>query len=209
MTREQTKVILMTLSEAYRGKFKDVNTQTVDLWHKLLSDLSFREVQAYVVDWIIREKFPPTIADIRSVKTDLLMEATSSKDAYEAWGEVQKSVRKYGHYNQKLGFAMLSPDTKEIVRRMGGYRTFCLMEEKDERVLCAQFRDAYNGMQARKRRNLQTPEGLQRELKRIAESELDSLPEGSIGNFEQRNYTEEEINGLIKSPELAEVGDVG
>lgn len=154
----------MTLSEAYRGRFRDVTKQTIDLWNAMLQDLEFPEVEAYIVDWISREKFPPTIADIRTARANLVLEASGSLEASEAWGEVMESVRKCGIYNQAEGIAALSPDTQEIVRRLGGYREFCLVSEDQVRTLYAQFRDAYNGLKARRARALQTPPKIRKKL---------------------------------------------
>lgn len=173
MTRDETKIILMTLSEAYRGRFSDVNSKTVDLWHKMLEDMEYKEVEVYVVDWISREKWPPTIAELRSVRADTLMTAINGLDASEAWSEVQESIRRYGYYEQEKGIAALSPDTREIVRRLGGYAEFCLIEEREVRTLYAQFRDAYNGLISSRKRQLQTPRQIRQALQDIASKYLD------------------------------------
>lgn len=173
MTRDETKIILMTLSEAYRGRFSDVNSKTVDLWHKMLADMDYKEIEVYVVDWIAREKWPPTIAELRSVRADNLMAAINDKDASAAWGEVQESIRRYGYYEAEKGIAALSPDTREIVRRLGGYAQFCLIEEAQVRTLYAQFRDAYNSLIASRKRQLQTPRQIRQALQDIATGYLE------------------------------------
>lgn len=173
MTRNETKIILMTLSEAYRGRFSDVNTQTVDLWHKMLADMDYKEVEVYVIDWISREKWPPTIAELRSVRAENIISAVNGKDASAAWGEVQESIRRYGYYKRDEGIAALSPDTREIVRRLGGYAQFCLVEEKDVRTLYAQFRDAYNALIGARKRQLQTPSNILKALQDIASGYLE------------------------------------
>ena len=174
MTRDETKIILMTLSEAYRGRFSDVNSKTVDLWHKMLEDMNYKEIEVYVVDWIAREKWPPTIADIRSSRAENIITAINGRDASEAWEELQNSIRRYGYYKRDEGIAALSPDTREIVRRLGGYTQFCLSEEDDTRTLYAQFRDAYNGLISTRKRRLQTPKQVITALQDIANKYLEN-----------------------------------
>lgn len=66
MTRDEVKEVFKVISYAY-SRF-DVNSEKVDVWYGFLKDQNPAEVMRKVEIHIAKEKFPPTIAEIITIK---------------------------------------------------------------------------------------------------------------------------------------------
>lgn len=166
MTREQTKMVLTMLATSYNKRLMpELNEYTINLWHKMLEDVEYESIGLVVQKWIMTEKFPPSIADIRQAVAELYIDG---KDASEAWREIKDAVRKFGSYEEETALNSLSADTRRVVERFE-YKKFCMMEEKDERTFYAQFRDAYNSLATREKTEKQLPAELNDKIKMLAD----------------------------------------
>lgn len=154
MTREETKKMLAVISVNYGEKLFYVTPEKVNLWAQLLSDLEYMEVQGAIKNWIMTEKFPPTVADIRGAIADKVLRGIPAAD--EAWGILMNNVREYGPYKKRQGIEALPEDIRDIVERWG-YNYYCMFDESQSATVYAQFRDAYNATIRRKKRNAQLP----------------------------------------------------
>ena len=169
MTRDETKIIIAMIANGYsKHLMPSIDSHYINMWSSFFEDLSFQAVEAVTKKWLMTEKYPPSIADIRQGVTELSLD---TKDASEAWQEVLGVIRKYGNYQKTEALEALSEETRVIVERFG-YETFSLMETKEERTLYAQFRDAYNGAAKRKKTERQLPPELNNKLKMLSEKLL-------------------------------------
>lgn len=70
MTIEDTTKILTTIKIAYPNSFKGISRdeaqKTIVLWQELLQDCNAVDVTLAVKSWISKEKFAPTIADVKA-----------------------------------------------------------------------------------------------------------------------------------------------
>lgn len=133
--------------------------KVVEIWYKQLQDIDYGVAMTALNKWIATEKWPPSIADIRSLCVDVTMGYDT--DAWsKAWEQVNKMIQKYGYYRPDDAYKELDtmdPLATEAIKRLG-YCHVCMSENQvAER---ANFRDIYCQLQKRKREDAQMPEQL-------------------------------------------------
>lgn len=113
---------------------------TLELYSRAMSDLDFETVNQVVQQYVMNNKFAPTIADIREGSAELLGLNTSL--ASDAWEEVQEQIREVGLY----GSPTFSDDeTTGLIRRTMktiGWRNLCTSTNQD--TLRAHFLKVHN-----------------------------------------------------------------
>lgn len=193
MTKQETAQLLITIRQMYPMMAKQENSQQeqmvqIQAWQAMLSDLDYKEVQKALFAWGQTETWPPTIADLRR----LIAGTQGGLSASEAWGLLMDSVRRYGYYQQEKGLEALPDGVRRVAKRLG-YGSICQLEERELRTMYAQFRDAYNADQDR--------------LKRDAIVSPRLGKPSCIGNFDQREYTEEEIAPMYRTLDFLKSGE--
>lgn len=138
------------LKTAYPKENIIPNKEAMEVWYVMLKDIEYRTAQAAVKEYIALKKFPPTIADIREM-------AAPKDDWSNAWGEVQRAIRRFGWARPKEALESMSEKTRAIVRRFG-WQEICTAENVG--VLRGQFRAAYEAAG----NTAQLPEELRKEL---------------------------------------------
>lgn len=193
MTKRETTQILITIRQMYPMLAKKEVSQSEEMikivaWQSMLEDLSYKDVQKALFTWGQTETWPPTIADLRR----LVVGIQEGLSASEAWGLLMDSVRRYGYYQQEKGLEALPDGVSRVAKRLG-YGSICQLEERELRTMYAQFRDAYNADQDR--------------LKRDAIVSPRLGKPSCIGNFDQREYTEEEIAPMYRTLDFLKSGE--
>jgi hypothetical protein len=132
--------ILKEIQAAYPNWRADVDT--IKVWTAYMSDLADELLMTSVRKFISSSPhaFPPSIPEIRSMATSLILEISGTPTAYEAWGIVQDEIRRVGSYGQPQ---FTSNIVTQVVRRFG-WRSLCLSET--EMVDRAHFTKAYDEM---------------------------------------------------------------
>ena len=165
MTRDETKKIVTMIATSYsKHLLPEINEYYINLWTAMLGDMDYQEVSLLVQKWIMTEKYPPGIADIRREITAL---KTERKEASEAWQELMAAIKSYGSYREEEALESLSEATRRVVERFG-YKFYCQMPEAERTTYFAQFRNAYDVMADREHTQAQLPEALQQKLKMLA-----------------------------------------
>ena len=65
MTKEEFSVIVIKINQAYRDR-QPITKEGFDIWYDLLSDLNVKTLNMATSNYIRDNKYPPTIADLRS-----------------------------------------------------------------------------------------------------------------------------------------------
>lgn len=66
MTKKQTFELLKLINSVY--PHFEVNQDTINNWHEFMKDQSFASVMYKAKEHIKREKFPPTVAELITVR---------------------------------------------------------------------------------------------------------------------------------------------
>ena len=155
MEVEEFKVLVKTMKAVYTDPKFIPDKDAFDVWYSLLKDLDYQTASAAIGRHICSNKFPPTIADIRSLTSD--NKHINDNEAEEAWVLVYKAIGN-SIYNSVEEFNRLPYLAQKAVGGATNLRELAIADE--ESVLCekGRFIRQYNAIQKR-------------------EKELDSMPE--------------------------------
>ena len=119
ITIDDFKVIVKILKAAYPRDNFIPNDYTFSLWYKALQDIQYPTLNKAATNYIMTNKFPPTIADIRSLSYRL----TNRPDmlASAAWNQLLRALRQSYSPDAEMYWEQLPERTKLVV---GGFTTF-------------------------------------------------------------------------------------
>ena len=117
MTKEEFKILCKGMKAVYTQPSFLPDADAFNIWFTLLQDLEYMVAQAAVQKYMLTQKFPPTIADIREYATNV---KTGEKPLWsDGWDEVLRAIRKYGSYQEVEALESMSEITRTAVRRLG------------------------------------------------------------------------------------------
>lgn len=161
MTKGEVAKLLAVIAAAY-PKF-EVDDIKVQVWHEMLGDLEYKMASLAIKKLILESTFPPSIAEVRKAAVEI--QTPEQTTGAQAWGEVIKAIRNYGHYREEEALASLSPVTAQVVRYMG-WREICLSEEPG--VVRGQFLKMYHQVTEREQKMRLLPQSLRDEIQKLA-----------------------------------------
>jgi len=136
---------LAVLTNAYPANH--LETGSVALYVRLLSDIPAALLQAAVLDYIAHSTWFPTIGELRQTALDLQREADPQPDAHEAWAEVLEAIARVGHAGQPQ---FSHPLIAEVVQ-LTGWHQLCMTDIQDLRFERHNFITIYNARLERER----------------------------------------------------------
>ena len=148
MEREEFKILVKGMKAVYAHPTFIPDQDAFNVWYGLLKDIDYQVCNAAIQKWLLTNKFPPTIAEIRELATEI--QCGKLPDWGEAWEETCKAIRRYGFYRPKEGLESLSPLTRETVNRLG-WSNLCLSENPTADR--ANFRQCYEVVAKREHEN--------------------------------------------------------
>lgn len=172
MNYNEFKAIAKILKSTYTSERFLPDKDAMNVWFTMLEDLPIEVVKPTVQKYMLTEKFPPTIADIRG----LAVEATDGKQADwgEGWQEVKRAISRYGCSRESEALDSLSPTTHECVKRLG-WKMLCCSLTENEMADRANFRMIHNELSAREIEQAKLPDSLKEQInlvgKRVKEIE--------------------------------------
>ena len=113
------KTIMRGLIAAYPRDNFIPNEYTFNLWYKALHDIDYVTLNKAAQAYMMTNKFPPTIADIRRIACDMVLPA--DEIAAEEWNRLMKALGQAGRPDAVEYWKALPEVTREIV---GGFSEF-------------------------------------------------------------------------------------
>lgn len=127
MDKKQFMTIMAGLKSNYANWKIDLQDKAIlDFWYENLKDIPYDIAQIGLRKLLAEEEFYPNIAKIR--KACASVTAVPPTDSTEAWGLVQKAIRRFGYTRADEAVESLPSDVRLAVRRMGGFQTLCESE---------------------------------------------------------------------------------
>lgn len=115
MTRQEYGKITIILKSNYQrfpNYVKSLEDKTVlNAQYELLKDLSYDQASASVMSWCQKEKFPPTVADIRG---ECYENDKQNIGDDEAWGWFMKAIKAYNYNNAEELYQWLGEKDKVL-----------------------------------------------------------------------------------------------
>lgn len=152
MNRREFGLLVAAMRAYYPDRNPLPNEQTIELWYRQLKDIPYRLAEAALNKWVVTNKWPPTIADLR----EMVVTISDGPQLLwsDGWGQVMKAIKKYGIYNQAAAMDSFDEITKKCVLRLG-YQDLCqstnIMADR------ANFRMIFDQIAARQQQAAQIP----------------------------------------------------
>lgn len=148
MTDQEKRFInlMKGLKSAYTTATFLPDDKAVKVWYSMLQDIPYEVLNVAVQRYIMTNKFPPTIADLREIAAEMSIEHLD--DWTKAWSNVIEVVSRYGLANGYEGVRQLDDVTREAIKAVG-YWNICNSENLS--IERANFRTAYEQIVARKK----------------------------------------------------------
>lgn len=167
MTKEEFSILCKGMKAVYTMPSFLPDGDAMNVWYSLLKDLDYMVVQTAVQKYMLTQKTPPTIADIRELCASVTM---GDKPLWsDGWEKVQKNISKYGmctYDPDKLVECMNSfdPLTRQVVKRLG-WNELCMSQ--NAMTDRANFRMIYEQIANREQERKKIPLGMQQLIAKI------------------------------------------
>lgn len=172
MTKKEFAVFAMALKTYFPRDNLLPTEEAMELWYRELQDIPADVATAMLRKWVDTEKWPPSIAEIRSMCSEIAH--GKLPDWGEAWHEVTKAISRYGYMQKEAAYASMSPTTQKAVDRIGWY-DINMSENPD--TIRAQFRQVYEICVNREIEDRQLPPALKDTIAQIGEKIFPMLEE--------------------------------
>lgn len=165
MEREEFKVLAKGLKAVFTQPTFLPDADAFNIWYELLKDIEYKVANVAVQKYMLTNRFPPTIADIRQLAADV---KTGEKPLWsDGWEEVLRAISKYGSYRETEALQSMTETTRAAVKRLG-FRNLCMSENiMAER---ANFRMIFEQIADREHKEKQIPMTLSKLIEGIQQN---------------------------------------
>jgi hypothetical protein len=164
VTRSEMGSVLAYLSASVG---KPIAPETGEVYHDLLGDLPLPVLQAAARRAVLESSYPvlPPVGVLRRLAVEALEGSNALCDCQEAVCRVKAAVSRFGFNGAEKARPALPEHVWRAVENFG-WRRLC--DSTDGAIVWAQFRDCYESMAGRERRERLLPEPLRRTLRALA-----------------------------------------
>lgn len=161
MEREEFKILVKAMKAVYSTDNFIADKDAFNVWFELLKDLSYEQANLAIQKYMLTEKFPPTIADIRTKVNEIIAPAEESMSELQAWQLVYKAIGRSVYYAEEE-FEKLPKACKIAVGQAAVLREWATMDNFDKHISVEQshFINAYRAAQNRIKEEAKLPDNL-------------------------------------------------
>lgn len=170
MDREQFKLLVKGMKAVYAQPTFIPDQDAFNMWYALMGDIPYDVLGAAIKKYMLTNKFPPTVAELRELATNIVNGDPITWG--ESWEKALQAVRRYGSYNQMEALNSLDPLTRKCVESIG-YMDLCMSE--NIMVERAHFQKVFEVFQKREQVDKQIPLQLQEAIQRMQLKSMDTL----------------------------------
>lgn len=127
MEREEFKTLVKGMKAVYAQPTFIPDQDAFNVWYELLKDLPYTQANIAIQKYMLTEKFPPTIADIRAKANDIIARVEESMSELEAWSLVSKAISNSGYHAQEE-FDKLPEACQRAVGNSSNLKEWAMME---------------------------------------------------------------------------------
>jgi len=149
MDRNEFKVLVKAMKAVYADPKFIPDGYAFDVWYSLLQDLEYKTASITVQKYMLSNKFPPAISDIREQYVSI----TNPKELneMEAWSRVSRALRN-GYYGAEQEFNKLPPLVQKAVGSPSQLRNWSQTSiESIENVIQSNFMRTYRSVVSKER----------------------------------------------------------
>lgn len=127
MERDEFKILVKAMKAVYAQPTFIPDKDAFDVWYGLLKDLSYEQANVAIQKYMTTEKFPPTIADIRTKATEIIAPEEESMSELQAWALVRKAIGN-SNYHAEEEFERLPEACRVAVGNPANLREWAMMD---------------------------------------------------------------------------------
>jgi len=169
LTKEEFNTLVMAMKAVYPSANFIPDKAAFEIWYEMVCDISYATLSIAIKVHISNNKFPPTIADLRELCSNITAEKT---DYGQAWQEVMKSIQRWGMYREEEALEKMDPMTRQVVQRLG-FRSICTSENITADR--ANFRMIFEELSSREKTNNQVPQKLREQIEQIRNAGMQKI----------------------------------
>ena len=181
MTREETVNIIRVMVDSYPNYKPNNLSETVDVWHTMLSDYDYNLVSMALKSYILSDTsgFAPAIGQI--VAKMHAITQPQELNEMEAWSLVSKAIRN-SIYNSADEYAKLPPIVQKAVGLPSQLMQWAIDDSYNESVVSSNFMRCYRIELAREKELSMLPE----DARQIAQNGSGCTYDAKIGEERER-----------------------
>lgn len=162
MTKDEFKVLVKGMKAIYSQPTFIPDQDAFNMWYALMGDLSYEVCSVAIKKYMLTNKFPPTVAEIRELCSGVVNGDPLTWG--ESWERALNAVRRFGSYNQKAALESLDPLTRKCVESVG-FLELCMSE--NIMVERAHYQKIFEVYAKREQTEKQIPLALQQAISRL------------------------------------------
>ncbi len=162
MTRDEFKILVKGMKAIYSQPTFIPDQDAFNMWFALMGDLPYEVCNVAIQKYMLTNKFPPTVAEIREMCAGVVNGDPLTWG--ESWERALNAVRKYGSYNKMEALNSLDPLTRKCVESIG-YMQLCMSE--NIMVERAHYQKIFEVYSKREQAEKQMPLGLQQAITKL------------------------------------------
>ena len=175
MDREKFSILVKAMKAVYGDPKFIADKDAFNVWYELLKDIPYDLCQAAIHKYITTNKFPPTIADIRQLVTEIVTPETMNEG--KAWSLVYKAICNSA-YNSQAEFDKLPKECKKAVGNAAILREWASLDMSEvNTVIQSNFMRSYKVEVKKSREYDQLPEATKNVIQRLSENNAFGLIE--------------------------------
>ena len=171
MTRDEFKVLVKGMKAVYAQPTFIPDQDAFNMWFALVGDLPYEVCSVAIKKYMLTNKFPPTVAEIRELASNVVNGDQLTWG--EAWERAMTAVRRYGSYNQVEAMNSLDPLTRKCVESIG-FMQLCMSE--NIMVERAHFQKIFEVFAKREQTDRQIPLQLRQAISQLQLKGMDGEP---------------------------------
>lgn len=173
MNFDEFKRLVKGMKAVYTSQNFLPDAESIKIWYQLLKDMPYEIANVSIQKHMATNKFPPTVAEIRSGAAEI---TDKSHDWSDGWESFRKAVGRFGYYRREEAFASMDEITRKVVKRLG-WKELCMSENiMQDR---ANFRMVYEQEQNRAVERAMLPEGLRKQMDALQSGVLKAIGGGN------------------------------
>lgn len=170
MTRDEFKILVKGMKAVYAQPTFIPDQDAFNMWFALLGDLNYDACAMAIKKYMLTNKFPPTVAEIREMVSGIVNGDPLTWG--ESWERALAAVRKYGSYNKMEALDSLDSLTRKCVESIG-YMELCMSE--NIMVERAHFQKVFEVFAKREQTDKQMPLQLKQAISQLQLKSMDTL----------------------------------
>ena len=171
MDRDEFKVLVKGMKAIYSQPTFIPDQDAFNMWFALVGDLPYEVCSVAIKKYMLTNKFPPTVAEIRELASGVVNGDPLTWG--ESWERALNAVRRFGSYNKGAALDSLDPLTRKCVDSIG-YMQLCMSE--NIMVERAHFQKVFEIFAKREQNEKQIPIALQQAISRLQINGVDGQP---------------------------------